>query len=149
MGSGNRKWSTVRRKYGQNLICPPLSENTQPEFCVKLIKKPSIQNYAWFKVKLEQASKEWIKGFLQLGGMEVLLQTLEQLGSRHQHGLVQTVIQLECACCIKCLMNSEAGLNFMVTNAEFTRQLGRGLRSFLCYCFFASLLFLFLLKKLK
>ena len=127
MESGNRKWSTVRRKFGGNQNCLPLSEKVEPEFCVNVIQKPSVQNYSWLKHKLEEASKEWIVGFLELGGMDVLLQSLERLGSRSQLGLAQTVIQLECTCCIKSLMNSSAGLSFMVANAEFTRQLGRGL----------------------
>ena len=127
MESGNKKWLTVRRKIGQNQINPPSSGNPQPELCLKLVQKPSIQNYSWLKVRLKQATTQWLDEFLELGGMEVLLQSLERLGSR-QSGFVETVIQLECAGCIKYIMNSNQGLSFLVKDIKLTRQLGRGLK---------------------
>ena len=126
-----RNWSTVRRKLGKDFGCPCLSKDAQPELCVKLIQRPSIQNYSGLKTVLQQASEEWMNEFLELGGMGVLLQSLERLGnSQDSTGFLRAVMQFECACCIKFVLNSSAGLNYMSENIKFTRQLGRGLESF-------------------
>lgn len=68
--------------------------------------------------------------FLENNGMEVLLDALEKLGSLKL--LFDAAVMLsECASCIKTVMNSKTGLDFMVGNRDFTRRLGRGNVNFL------------------
>ena len=68
--------------------------------------------------------------FLENNGMEILLDALEKLASLKLF-FDAAIMLLECASCIKTVMNSKTGLDFMVGNRDFTRRLGRGNLSFL------------------
>lgn len=119
------KWSSFRRQLsgGYQTRLLPLSE-ASPEFCVRLLKSPSVQNYYGIRSKLKSSSQDWMAEFLDNDGMEVLLGALERLSSRKL--FVDAVMLLECTCCIKTVLNSKAGLEFMIGNRAFTRRLGRG-----------------------
>lgn len=130
MATVSKTWSTLRQKISGEFALerPSLSKDTEPELCVKLLQKPSIKNYSGLKTILQQASEQWIKDFLGNGGMGVLLLSLEQLGSVDSTAeFFKTVMRLECVFCIKSILNSTAGINYMAENIQFTRQLGRGL----------------------
>lgn len=130
MAAGRKTWSHLREKISQDLGSPSLSKDIDPELCAKLIQKPSTHNYSSLKTILQQASEGWMKDFLEFGGMEVLLQSLERLESLNTNGFLRAVMQLECVYCIKSILNSTAGLSFLSENIKFTRQLGRGLELF-------------------
>lgn len=118
------KWSSLRRQLsGGDQRCL-LSNEASPEFCVRLLKSPSVQNYHGIRSKLKSSSDDWMAEFLDRDGMEVLLGALERLSSRKL--FVDAVMLLECTCCIKSVLNSKAGLEFMIGNRDFTRRLGRG-----------------------
>ena len=118
------KWSSLRRQLsGADQTCL-LSNEASPEFCVRLLKSPSVQNYHGIRSKLKSSSDDWMAEFLDRDGMEVLLGALERLSSRKL--FVDAVMLLECTCCIKSVLNSKAGLEFMIGNRDFTRRLGRG-----------------------
>ena len=101
-----------------------LSSESSPEYCVRLLKYPSVQNYCGMRGKLMCSSNDWMAEFLENDGMDVLLGALERLSSRKL--FVDAVMLLECTCCIKMVLNSKAGLEFMIGNRDFTRRLGRG-----------------------
>ena len=100
-----------------------LNEAT-PEYCVGLLKSPSVQKYHGIRRKLKSSSDDWMTEFLDKDGMEILLGALERLSSRKL--FVDAVMLLECTCCIKTVLNSKAGLEFMIGHRDFTRRLGRG-----------------------
>ena len=105
--------------------CAALSKDANPDFCVKLIKCPSVSNYSGLKTKLQNSPNEWMVEFLEMGGMDALLQAMEAL-SLGRLLFVDTVLQLECVRCIKEILNSRAGLEFMVERCQLTRRLGEG-----------------------
>jgi len=119
------KWSSLKRRLSDGDQGFLLSSEVSPEFCVRLLRFPSVQTYCGIHSKLRSSSNNWMLGFLENNGMEVLLDALEKLGSLKLF-FDAAVMLLECASCIKTVMNSKTGLDFMVGNRDFTRRLGRG-----------------------
>lgn len=124
------KWSSLKRRLSDGDQGFLLSGEVSPEFCVRLLRFPSVQTYCGIHSKLKSSSKDWMLQFLENNGMEVLLDALEKLGSLKLL-FDAAVMLLECASCIKTVMNSKTGLDFMVGNRDFTRRLGRGNVNFL------------------
>ena len=118
------KWSSLQTHFNSGEHILFLSSESSPEYCVRLLKYPSVQNYYGMRGKLMCSSNGWMAEFLENDGMEVLLGALERLSSRKL--FVDAVMLLECTCCIKTVLNSKAGLEFMIGNRDFTRRLGRG-----------------------
>ncbi|XP_078369427.1 inverted formin-2-like [Oculina patagonica] len=118
-----RKWSSLKRQLSDGDQGSWLSNEASPEFCVRLLRFPSFQTYCGIHSKLKSSSNEWMVEFLESNGMEVLLAALEKLSSLKL--LVDAVMLVECTSCIKTVMNSRTGLDFMVGNRDFTRRLGR------------------------
>lgn len=123
------KWSSLKRRLSDGDQGFLLSSEVSPEFCVRLLRFPSVQTYCGIHNKLKSSSNDWMLEFLENNGMEVLLDTLEKLSSLKL--FFDAVMLLECASCIKTVMNSKTGLDFMVGNRDFTRRLGRGNVNFL------------------
>lgn len=124
--SAEKKWSYLKRQisFHREEQIDLLSNDASPEFCVRLLKSPSVQNYNGIRSKLRSSSDDWITEFLDNDGMEVLMGALERLSSKKL--FVDAVMLLECTCCIKTVLNSKSGLEFMIGNRDFTRRLGRG-----------------------
>ena len=105
-----------------------LMEDADPELCVKLLKTPSLKNYSGVRPRLEKASKEWLSEFLNLGGVDCLLDGLTSLSSGKGPKFTEALEQIECVRCIKAVLNSVVGLEVMTANNEFTRSLVQGKR---------------------
>ena len=125
-----RKWSSLKSRISDKERGFSPSSDVSPEFCVHLLRSPSVQTYCGIHRKLKSSSKDWMVEFLENNGMEILLDALEKLGSLKLF-FDAAVMILECASCIKTVMNSKTGLDFMVGNRDFTRRLGRGNVNFL------------------
>ena len=123
------KWSSLKRRLSDGDQGFLLSSEVSPEFCVRLLRFPSVQTYCGIHNKLKSSSNDWMLEFLENNGMGVLLDALEKLSSLKL--FFDAVMLLECASCIKAVMNSKTGLDFMVRNRDFTRRLGRGTVNFL------------------
>ena len=123
------KWSSLKRQLSDGDQGSWVSSEASPEFCVRLLRFPSVQTYCGIHSKLKNSSNDWMVEFLESNGMEVLLDALEKLSSLKL--FVDAVMLLECTSCIKTVMNSKTGLDFMVGNRDFTRRLSRGKRQFI------------------
>ena len=115
-----------------------LSRDADPELCVRLITRPSVQNYAGIKTKLVKSTPEWMEEFLKLEGLEALFLSLERLSDKNINSIVDAFIQVEAVCCIKAVMNSKAGLEHVIENPKFTRTLATGMTTIIqcnkCVC---------------
>ncbi|XP_028397616.1 inverted formin-2-like [Dendronephthya gigantea] len=126
--SGKRIWSvlkkTVSNKYEETRKqeIESLAE-ADPELCIRLITKPTVQNYAGIKSRIQKCTLEWMEEFLKLGGLEALFLSLERLSDKSVCSFVDAFIQLEAVQCIKAVMNSKAGLEYMIESQNFTREL--------------------------
>lgn len=105
-----------------------LASDAEPELCVQLLKTPSIKNFSGIRPRLEKpASNEWLCEFLNLGGMDCLLDGLTSLST--DNGVTRftdALEQIECIRCIKAVMNSSVGLELMTQSKELTRSLVKG-----------------------
>ncbi|KAK4317796.1 hypothetical protein Pmani_011151 [Petrolisthes manimaculis] len=103
--------------------------NWDPETCVTLLRMPTVSNYSGLKKLMEMAGKEWLEEFLSLGGLEVLFESLTRLSERGFSSIADALLQLECVLCIKAVMNSRTGLQYIVNNHQYIRKLTTSLDS--------------------
>ena len=105
--------------FGANL------ENAEPELCIRLLRLPTLNNYTGLKKRIANSDKEWLQHFLELDGLDVLLESVVRLSSRGMT-MAQAYLQIEVVNCIKAVMNSKAGLEYICENEEYTRKLAEG-----------------------
>lgn len=122
------KWKNIQQKFtaGKNVGDRSFSTDLTPELCVRLLNIPSVQNFSGLKAKLKSSSKAWIEEFLDFGGLEVLFEGLQRLGGRRLC-FVDAFLLLECVNCIKEVMNSRTGLNYIIHDKKFSRNLVKGI----------------------
>ncbi|CAB3387762.1 Hypothetical predicted protein [Cloeon dipterum] len=124
---GQRLLEELRRDEGSDL-----QSRWEPELCINMIRVPITTNYAALRKLLKVVSREWMVEFVERGGLAVLLEALERLGScpgppdgppRAPLGMEKTISQLRVVECIREVMNSAAGLSFLLDHAEYVHQL--------------------------
>ncbi|XP_065334653.1 inverted formin-2-like isoform X2 [Cloeon dipterum] len=130
---GQRLLEELRRDEGSDL-----QSRWEPELCINMIRVPITTNYAALRKLLKVVSREWMVEFVERGGLAVLLEALERLGScpgppdgppRATLGMEKTISQLRVVECIREVMNSAAGLSFLLDHAEYVHQLVNALSS--------------------
>ncbi len=101
-------------------------EGADPELCISLFQRGS--NISGLKKRLEKADQEWMESFLEHGGLSSIFDALAVLGERGFSSLEDALRQLLCVACIKAVMNSEVGLNFIIhyPDMKYLRKLSEG-----------------------
>ena len=109
------------------------SEADDTECWLRAVGAPSAQTYSHLKRHLATCDTQWITVFLQADGIGLLLQALRKLADKEPLTLVDTFLQVELVQCIRAVMNSQTGLDYIVENRDFTRKLasGKSSKSFL------------------
>jgi len=85
------------------------------------------QIYAALNKKLRTCERSWMEGFLEEGGLEVLLQGVESLSARRVVQLADAMLLLECVACVKSVMNSTIGLQVITQNSDYVNILVKGM----------------------
>jgi len=67
-----------------------------------------------------------MEGFLEEGGLEVLLQGVESLSGRRVVQLADAMLLLECVACVKSVMNSTIGLQVITQHRDYVNILVKG-----------------------
>ncbi|EDV24621.1 uncharacterized protein TRIADDRAFT_25061 [Trichoplax adhaerens] len=98
-------------------------DTATPELCLKLIRQPSVQNFTALKNFLSRCQQTWMIQFLEIEGLNVILEVLEILCDRGISSVIDAFIQLECVNCVKAIMNSSAGINYIINHRESSRML--------------------------
>ena len=101
--------------------------SVDPNVCIQWLQIPTIHNYAGLKKHIEAANldAEWMEKFLGLDGLDILLEVLERFSDRAL-SISDAYLQMEIVGCIKAVMNSKAGLDFIINQDNFTRKLAGG-----------------------
>ncbi|XP_021344592.1 inverted formin-2-like isoform X2 [Mizuhopecten yessoensis] len=122
-----KKWK-LRKKISETLLHPDL-ENCDPEICVEIIGLPtfSLKSFCSLKKKIEHSKAEWIQGFLDNGGLDRLFDIVDNVGSKRVNQLSDAMLLLECVACIKSVLNSRLGLDYLVQNGAYTKKLVKAL----------------------
>lgn len=133
---GSKRWAySVRRVsigwspvYGTNSLFNGGDTIVQPERAVESLRSPSVQTYSNLKRRLLKfkSNPEWILQFLQSDGLEILFESLEQICQQKSSNFLDSVLQIGCIECVKTVMDSSLGLDYIVENPEFTRKFASG-----------------------
>jgi len=67
-----------------------------------------------------------MEGFLEEGGLEVLLEGVESLSGRRVVQLSKAMLLLECVACVKSVMNSKIGLQVITQHRDYVNILVKG-----------------------
>ncbi|KAG8561272.1 hypothetical protein GDO81_015313 [Engystomops pustulosus] len=125
----SKKWASLKEK-----LSPQESdqseanlENADPELCIRLLQIPSVVNYSGLKKRLESSDDNWMVQFLELSGLDLLLEALDRLSGRGVSRISDALLQLTCINCVKTLMNSHKGIEYIVNNEGYVRKLSQAL----------------------
>uniref|UniRef100_UPI0037E96B52 inverted formin-2-like n=1 Tax=Semicossyphus pulcher TaxID=241346 RepID=UPI0037E96B52 len=127
------KWEAVK---GHVTRCPAHDpdarqetnlENADPELCIRLLQVPSVVNYSGLRRRLEASERSWMVQFLELRGLDLLMEALERLSGRGHARIADALLQLTCVTCVRAVMNSSAGLHFILDHHGYVRTLTQAL----------------------
>lgn len=105
---------------------PPLPEDANPESCIQEFYR--CRNLPSLRKILRRADTAWITEFVENGGLAAIFESLSALGKREIKALADVLPMLECVECLKAVMNSEQGLDCIVTSSgdKFVNKLVMG-----------------------
>lgn len=127
---GKKKWAAVRGRLGSSQDSDTQQEanleSADPELCIRLLQVPTVVNYSGLKRRLEGSDQTWMVQFLELSGLDLLLEALDRLSGRGCSRIADAILQLTCVSCVRAVMNSAAGIHFITENEGYIRKLSQG-----------------------
>ncbi|XP_016525559.1 inverted formin-2 isoform X2 [Poecilia formosa] len=131
MSDGKKKWAAVRDRLGSSQDSDTQQEanleSADPELCIRLLQVPTVVNYSGLKRRLEGSDQTWMVQFLELSGLDLLLEALDRLSGRGCSRIADALLQLTCVSCVRAVMNSSAGIHFIIENEGYIRKLSQAL----------------------
>ncbi|KAM9294241.1 inverted formin-2-like [Gastrophryne carolinensis] len=124
-----RKWVSLKEKLAPQEADQSEAnlENADPELCIKLLQIPSVVNYSGLKKRLESSDDAWMVQFLELSGLDLLLEALDRLSGRGVSRISDALLQLTCINCVRTIMNAHKGIEYIVNNEGYVRRLSQAL----------------------
>nr|XP_028605277.1 inverted formin-2 isoform X3 [Podarcis muralis] len=124
-----KKWAALKEKLGSQDSDQTEAnlENAEPELCIRLLQIPSVVNYSGLKKRLESSDDGWMVQFLELCGLDLLLEALDRLSGRGVSRISDALLQLTCINCVRAVMNSQKGIEYIVSNEGYVRKLSQAL----------------------
>ncbi|KAK3599935.1 hypothetical protein CHS0354_012578 [Potamilus streckersoni] len=130
-----QQWKTVVRRASIGRFASGLPSNSDdfhntPDLCIQTLRSPSVQSFSTLRRRLKRARSddpEWILHFLDQDGLDILFESLKQICSQICATFLNESLQVSCVKCIKAVMDSPLGLDYIVENKEFTRKLASAL----------------------
>ncbi|XP_062824614.1 inverted formin-2 isoform X3 [Anolis carolinensis] len=125
----HKKWAALKEKLGSQDSDQTEAnlENAEPELCIRLLQIPSVVNYSGLKKRLESSDDGWMVQFLELCGLDLLLEALDRLSGRGVSRISDALLQLTCINCVRAVMNSQKGIEYIVSNEGYVRKLSQAL----------------------
>lgn len=129
--SMQKKWAVLKGHLGSSQDSDSSMqeanlENAEPELCIRLLQVPTVVNYSGLKKRLEGSDQAWMVQFLELSGLDLLLEALGRLSGRGCSRITDALLQLTCVNCVKAVMNSSIGIHFIMENEGYVRKLSQG-----------------------
>lgn len=123
-----RKWAALKEKLGPQDSDPTEAnlENADPELCIRLLQMPSVVNYSGLRKRLESSDGSWMVQFLEQNGLDLLLEALARLSGRGVARIADALLQLTCISCVRAVMNSQQGIQYILSTQAYVRQLSLG-----------------------
>lgn len=131
----HKKWAALKEKLGPQETDQSEAnlENAEPELCIRLLQMPSVVNYSGLKKRLENSDDAWMVQFLELCGLDLLLEALDRLSGRGVARISDALLQLTCINCVRAVMNSHKGIEYIVSNEGYVRKLFQGEKTSSCF----------------
>lgn len=131
----HKKWAALKEKLGPQETDQSEAnlENAEPELCIRLLQMPSVVNYSGLKKRLENSDDAWMVQFLELSGLDLLLEALDRLSGRGVARISDALLQLTCISCVRAVMNSHKGIEYIVSNEGYVRKLFQGEKISSCF----------------
>ncbi|XP_075386777.1 inverted formin-2 isoform X2 [Tenrec ecaudatus] len=128
-GGAQRRWTALKEKLGPQDSDPTEAnlENADPELCIRLLQMPSVVNYSGLRKRLESSDGGWMVQFLEQSGLDLLLEALARLSGRGLACIANALLQLTCVGCVRAVLNSRQGLEYILSNQGYVRQLSQAL----------------------
>ncbi|XP_043554369.1 inverted formin-2-like [Chiloscyllium plagiosum] len=104
-------------------------ESGDPKFCIDLLKDPTLRNYYHLKKYLPNSSNMWMVEFLELSGLDLMLEALDKLSSRGGPKIYDALLQLTCVSCVRAVMNSPNGIEQLVNDENQIKKLLQALNT--------------------
>lgn len=95
--------------------------------CIRLLQMPSVVNYSGLRKRLESSDGSWMVQFLEQSGLDLLLEALARLSGRGVARIADALLQLTCISCVRAVMNSQQGIEYILSNQGYVRQLSQAL----------------------
>lgn len=101
-------------------------EGADPELFITLMDRGL--NFRGLMHRLKTADQHWIEQFLSMGGLTAIFDALEAMGTQGFSSITDALKQLECVACVKAVMNSKFGLDFIILQPGegFVKKLTQG-----------------------
>ncbi|XP_046369459.2 inverted formin-2-like [Haliotis rufescens] len=78
------------------------------------IRNPTVQNLAKLRKAIKSNDRDWMREFLEFDGLGLLFQCLKNLSSFKGVSLSDMVLRMECAMCVREVVNSQSGLDCLL-----------------------------------
>lgn len=96
------------------------------ETLISGVQVPTVVNYSGLRRRLEASDQDWMLQFLELRGLDLLMEALERLSGRGCARIADAMLQLTCVTCVRAVMNSSLGLHFILDHQGYVRTLIQG-----------------------
>ena len=100
--------------------------NCDLETGISTLKVPSQEKYTHLQKKIRGANHEWLEKFLQLDGLEALLDAIGTISHRRVSQLSDAMMLMKCIACVKEVMNSKIGFDHLIANKDSPTKLIKG-----------------------
>ncbi|XP_067895130.1 inverted formin-2-like isoform X2 [Heterodontus francisci] len=122
-----KNWARVKERITPQDNTEANLENADPELCIRLLQVPTVVNYSGLKKRLENSDNGWMVQFLELDGLDLLLEALDRLSGRGVAKIADALLQLTCVKCVRAVMNSPKGFDYIINNEGYIRKLSQAL----------------------
>ena len=114
--------SYVNNGYSESKIFREQVENVMKEAPIlynRLSTNPSFKNFTDLEKKITNATEDWIREFFEIGGLFLLFESAENLNKNFSKSpIFNSVLMSKCLSCIQKLMNSEIGIETLITMCQ-------------------------------
>uniref|UniRef100_K1RAT7 Inverted formin-2 n=1 Tax=Magallana gigas TaxID=29159 RepID=K1RAT7_MAGGI len=99
-------------------------KNASPEKCITLShSSPSVKMFYALRLRLENTSEAWLRDYLERDGLDIMLNSLCEMAGKGFTSFSDAILQLDCVSCIRAILNTSVGLDFMVKHDHYTAKL--------------------------